>query len=227
MGFNCGAAGVGLAWLVSFLLRPSIAPPTVITAPKFFPSHNIRPYGCAGLFSSSLRFLWWERSSLIRGHTIWHPLYLTRSPPETAIAKNLALDTNLGGSFQSCPDLSSLQISQPSVSDGLDQDFNTEPSRSPSPDLLGPRGTKKLSNRHVVSRKARNVIGKVRAFPRIAAAKMAHPSIKIDTTVQGAKRGLPPDDTGPDGLGDQGNPRLEDGNTEDVPPFLCQSVTGE
>ncbi|KAJ6166606.1 hypothetical protein N7470_002053 [Penicillium chermesinum] len=53
---------------------------------------------------------------------------------------------------------------------------------------------------------------------------MAHPSIKIDTNVPGAKRGLPPDDAGSDGLGEQGNPRLETGNTEDVPPFLCQSV---
>lgn len=56
---------------------------------------------------------------------------------------------------------------------------------------------------------------------------MAHPSIKIDTSVQTTKRGLP-DEAGidlPDG--EQGDPRLEDGNTDDVPPFLCQSVAGE
>jgi protein-tyrosine phosphatase len=72
------------------------------------------------------------------------------------------------------------------------------------------------------------VIGKVKAFQRIAAAKMTHPTIKIDTSVQTTKRGLPEnDDAGLDVLGgEQDNPRLEAGNTEDVPPFLCQSVSG-
>lgn len=57
---------------------------------------------------------------------------------------------------------------------------------------------------------------------------MAHPSIKIDTNVQTSKRGLPADiDAGPEFGGEQGNPRLESGNTKDVPPFLCQSVSGE
>ena len=58
---------------------------------------------------------------------------------------------------------------------------------------------------------------------------MAHPSIKIDTSVSTTKRGLPEnDDAGLDVLGgDQDNPKLESGNTEDVPPFLCQSVSGE
>jgi hypothetical protein len=57
---------------------------------------------------------------------------------------------------------------------------------------------------------------------------MAHPTIKIDTNVQTTKRGLPEnDDAGLDVLGgDQDNPKLEAGNTEDVPPFLCQSVSG-
>lgn len=128
-------------------------------------------------------------------------------------------------SFYSCPDLTSLQISTPISADGFDQDFNTEPSRSPSPDPLAPR-FKKRSGRQAVSRKARDVIGKVRAFQRIATAKMAHPSIKIDTSVQSTKRGLPSDTDGAD-LVEQGNPRLDAGNTDDVPPFLCQSVTGE
>ncbi|KAJ5351068.1 Protein-tyrosine phosphatase catalytic [Penicillium brevicompactum] len=55
---------------------------------------------------------------------------------------------------------------------------------------------------------------------------MAHPSIKIDTSVPSSKRGLPEnDDAGLDILGGQDNPKLEAGNTEDVPPFLCQSVS--
>ncbi|KAJ5382776.1 Protein-tyrosine phosphatase catalytic [Penicillium concentricum] len=53
------------------------------------------------------------------------------------------------------------------------------------------------------------------------------PTIKIDTSVQATKRGLPEnDDAGLDILGaDLDNPKLEAGNTEDVPPFLCQSVS--
>lgn len=72
------------------------------------------------------------------------------------------------------------------------------------------------------------MIGKVREFQRIATAKMTHPSIKIDTSVHTIKRGLPENnDAGLDVLGDQDNPKLEAGNTENVPPFLCQSVSGE
>jgi protein-tyrosine phosphatase len=71
------------------------------------------------------------------------------------------------------------------------------------------------------------VIGKVRAFQKIAAAKMAHPAIKIDTNVQTGKRGLPADGDGLGVPGEQGNPRLDAGNTDDVPPFLCQSVSGK
>ncbi|KAJ6033534.1 hypothetical protein N7499_009810 [Penicillium canescens] len=53
---------------------------------------------------------------------------------------------------------------------------------------------------------------------------MAHPSIKIDTSVQTTKRGLPENnDAGLDVLGDQ-DPKLDAGNTEDIPPFLCLSV---
>lgn len=71
------------------------------------------------------------------------------------------------------------------------------------------------------------MIGKVRAFQKIAAAKMAHPSIKIDTNVQSTKRALSADGDDLDVPGDQGNPRLVAGNTDDVPPFLCQSVSGK
>ncbi|KAJ5887936.1 hypothetical protein N7495_007977 [Penicillium taxi] len=56
---------------------------------------------------------------------------------------------------------------------------------------------------------------------------MAHPSIKIDTSVPPTKRGL--ENEGEGGLDvlavEQENPRLDAGNTEDVPPFLCQSVS--
>lgn len=151
--------------------------------------------------------------------------------PTPAICKNLALDTSSGDSFYSCPDLSSLQISEEPAAiygpDGLDQDTNTELPRSPSSDQSAPRDAKKRSKSQAVSQKARGVIGKVRAFQRIAAAKMAQPSIKIDTNVQASKRGPPADlDAGLDAA-EQGDPRLETGNTEDVPPFLCQSVSGE
>lgn len=146
--------------------------------------------------------------------------------------KNLALDTPSRDSFYSCPDLSQLQISQVSAAAyGLDQlEVSTDPeaSRSPSPDpSTAPRITKKRFKGQAVSRKARGVIGKVRAFQKIAAAKMAHPSIKIDTNVQSAKRGLSADGDGLDVPGEQGNPRLDAGNTDDVPPFLCQSVSGK
>lgn len=164
-----------------------------------------------------------------------------RSTPEPpAISQNLALETSRRDSYYSCPDLSSLQISQTSAVayglggldelDGFDDfntDFNTEPSRSQSPHHSAPRSAKKRSKSQAVSRKARGVIGKVRAFQRIAAAKMAHPSIKIDTNVQTAKRGPPADLDAAFDAAEQGNPRLEAGNTEDVPPFLCQSVSGE
>lgn len=58
---------------------------------------------------------------------------------------------------------------------------------------------------------------------------MAHPTIKIDTNVQATKRALSEDnDEGFDVLDgpDQDDPGLEAGDTESVPPFLCQSVLG-
>jgi hypothetical protein len=151
-------------------------------------------------------------------------LFLFR--PAITQKKKLALDTSSRDSFYSCPDLSSLQItSVPADFDSLD--VRTDPSRSPSPSFE-PAPHKKSSKARSVSRKARGVIGKVRAFHKVAAAKMAHPSIKIDTSVQPTKRGLPEnDDAGLDVLGgDQDNPKLEVGNTEDIPPFLCQSASG-
>lgn len=195
-----------------------------------------------------LRVLWTPRVHLLveafRPYTRSHDSLLRRaaaapSTPETpAVSQNLALETSSRDSFYSCPDLSSLQISQTSAAaygldgyDDFDQDLNTEPScsisRSHSPDHSAPRGAKKRSKSQAVSRKARGVIGKVRAFQRIAAAKMAHPSIKIDTNVQTTKRGPPADLDATLDAAEQGNPRLEAGNTEDVPPFLCQSVSGE
>ncbi|KAE8353578.1 protein-tyrosine phosphatase-like protein [Aspergillus coremiiformis] len=56
---------------------------------------------------------------------------------------------------------------------------------------------------------------------------MAHPTIKIDTNVQATKRALPEDnDETVEVLGgpDQDDPGLEAGDTEAVPPFLCQSA---
>lgn len=183
---------------------------------------------------------WGKQIGPIRGHTIRYcdalpPLL--RRPIAPAISQNLALETSSRDSFYSCPDLSTLQISQASAAaygldglDGFDQELHTEPShsipRSQSPEHSAPRA-KKRSKSQAVSRKARGVIGKVRAFQRIAAAKMAHPSIKIDTNVQTTKRGPPADLDAALDVGEQGDPRLEAGNTEDVPPFLCQSVSGE
>lgn len=55
---------------------------------------------------------------------------------------------------------------------------------------------------------------------------MAHPTIKIDTSVQATKRALPEDNESFEVLDgpDQDDPGLEAGDTESVPPFLCQSV---
>lgn len=155
-------------------------------------------------------------------------------------SKNLAKQITTRGSFHSCPDLSTLQISSlPQPPNGANDDpsgiegelVTAPPSRSTSPDAFSLRsGPRKLvSTKKRVSRKARGVLGKVRAFQRIAAAKMAHPTIKIDTNVQATKRALSEDnDEGFDVLDgpDQDDPGLEAGDTESVPPFLCQSVLG-
>ncbi|PYH93262.1 hypothetical protein BO71DRAFT_455297 [Aspergillus ellipticus CBS 707.79] len=141
--------------------------------------------------------------------------------------------------FHSCPDLSTLQISplpgapngaHDDPPDGIEGEVITAPtSRSPSPDTFSLRGgpRKLAATRKRVSKKARGVLGKVRAFHRIAAAKMAHPTIKIDTSVQATKRALPEDND--DGFEivegpENDDPGLEARDNESVPPFLCQSV---
>lgn len=146
------------------------------------------------------------------------------------------------GSFHSCPDLSTLQISSlphppngahEDPPDGIEGEVITAPtSRSPSPDTFSLRsGPRKLAaTKKRVSKKARGVLGKVRAFQRIAAAKMAHPTIKIDTSVQATKRSLPEDND--DGFEiidgpENDDPGLEARDNESVPPFLCQSVLGQ
>ncbi|OJJ51620.1 hypothetical protein ASPZODRAFT_12436 [Penicilliopsis zonata CBS 506.65] len=145
-------------------------------------------------------------------------------------------DSSPWGSFHSCPDLSSLQISLPQtqsavsvdVSGGVHKDFVTESPPYSSPDntsLQNDKG-KLRSTRRRVSNKARGVLGKVRAFHRIAAAKMAQTSIRIDTNVQAHKRGLP-DDNDEDfdafeGSGmDEERLGLDAGHDELLPPFLC------
>lgn len=56
---------------------------------------------------------------------------------------------------------------------------------------------------------------------------MAHPTIKIDTSVPATKRGPPEDkDEAVEVLSLPDNPGLDEGDTQDVPPFLCQSALG-
>ncbi|OJJ61145.1 hypothetical protein ASPSYDRAFT_56522 [Aspergillus sydowii CBS 593.65] len=152
--------------------------------------------------------------------------------------KNLAEQTTPRSSAHSCLDLSTLQISSlsqppngaavdpPGASEG--QTFTAPTSRSPSPDTpsFHSDSQKLVSKRKRVTKKARGVLGKVRAFQRIAAAKMAHPNIKIDTSVQATKRSHPDNEEGAeiiDGPEDD-NPQLEMADNELVPPFLRQSV---
>jgi protein-tyrosine phosphatase len=57
---------------------------------------------------------------------------------------------------------------------------------------------------------------------------MAHPTIKIDTSVQANKRSHPDNEDGAgvvDGSDDD-NPEMELGDNEHVPSFLRQSVLG-
>ncbi|KAL4786181.1 protein-tyrosine phosphatase-like protein [Aspergillus varians] len=157
---------------------------------------------------------------------------------KTRYKSNLAEQTTRRSSLHSCLDLSTLQISSlsqppngaavdpPGASEG--QTFTAPTSRSISPDTPSFRSDSQrlASTRKRVSKKARGVLGKVRAFHRIAAAKMAHPTIKIDTSVQATKRSHPDNEEGAeiiDGPGNN-NPVLEMGDSELVPPFLRQSV---
>lgn len=177
-----------------------------------------------------------------RFYTNNHPsLDINRQQTVTVRPENLAKKITTRGSCHSCPDLSTLQISSlphPDPSNGTSDDpsdgnaghiITAPPSRSQSPDTLSSRSsTRKLaSTRKRVSKKARGVLGKVRAFQRIAAAKMAHPAIKIDTSVQATKRALPEDTEGGFDVvsgSELDDPGLDTGDNELVPPFLCQSA---
>ncbi|KAJ5808395.1 protein-tyrosine phosphatase-like protein [Penicillium riverlandense] len=135
------------------------------------------------------------------------------------------------GFFYSCPDLSSLQISYPAspvspaeFASDIEGDINTEPERPSSPESPHLRVPQRRSKRKEVSRKARGVIGKVRGLRRIAAGKMAHPAIKIDTNVQ-TKRGLEDSEVGLGVVTDHNTGLGAD--EEGIPPFLRQSVAGE
>lgn len=151
------------------------------------------------------------------------------------------------GSSNSCPDLSTLQTSHYQQQQQQQQNpygtlsiapsygvqiQATQPySRSPSDYFSVRAGPHKLASAGKrVSNKARGVLGKVRTFHRAAAAKMAHPAIKVDTNVQATKRGFSEDsDDAFDALDEeeQDHDELEEGDNEGVPPFLCQPLYGE
>ncbi|GFG25210.1 tyrosine-protein phosphatase 2 [Aspergillus udagawae] len=166
---------------------------------------------------------------------------ISESPHDTSEVENSADSSSLPayvGTFEVPTYLTTGISSLPHPSNGTSDDpsdgnagqiITAPPSRSPSPDTLSFRsGTRKLaSTRKRVSKKARGVLGKVRAFQRIAAAKMAHPTIKIDTSVQATKRALPEDTEGAFDVvsgSELDDPGLEAGDNELVPPFLCQSA---
>ncbi|KAL2014271.1 hypothetical protein VTN00DRAFT_1796 [Thermoascus crustaceus] len=141
-----------------------------------------------------------------------------------------------------CPDLSSLQITLPKskadtdtvssgTPNGSERETATGLSRAPSPDTLSPRSSsRKLSSTgNRASRKARSVLGRVRAFHRIAAARMAHSPVKIDTNVLSTKRGRPQEDSDD---ASESCPAVEQetcgpgvGGDDGLPPFLCQPYT--
>ena len=164
-------------------------------------------------------------------------------PPVTLRSQKLARKFTRGSS-NSCPDLSALQISHQNQQEQLQHEntygaigFPTYGIQVEAPyptDNLSVRaGPHKLASAGKrVSNKARGVLGKVRTFHRVAAAKMAHPTIKIDTNVQTSKRSFLEDNDDDDAL-DVLDEENEDGqgpdgaDEEGVPPFLCQSVDGE
>ena len=146
------------------------------------------------------------------------------------------------GSSNSCPDLSALQISHQHQQEQLQHEntygaigFPTYGIQVEAPyptDNLSVRaGPHKLASAGKrVSNKARGVLGKVRTFHRVAAAKMAHPTIKIDTNVQTTKRGFLEDNDGALDVLDEENEDSQEPDevdNEGVPPFLCQSLDGE
>lgn len=141
-------------------------------------------------------------------------------------------------SFHTCPDLSSLQISRPDsarrasvgASDSGERETATGLPRCPSPESLAlrSRSRKLASTGKRASKKARSVLGRVRALQRSAAAKMAPSPIKIDTNVA-TKRGrsqdsdeIPADSL----IVDQGASAQRPHSNVPLPPFLCQSYSG-
>ncbi|RWQ93473.1 protein-tyrosine phosphatase 2 [Paecilomyces variotii] len=140
-------------------------------------------------------------------------------------------------SFHTCPDLSSLQISRPDsasrasvgASDSGERETATGLPRCPSPESLAlrSRSRKLASTGKRASKKARSVLGRVRALQRSAAAKMAPSPIKIDTNVA-TKRGrsqdsdeIPADSL----IVDQGASAQRPHSNVPLPPFLCQSYS--
>lgn len=165
-------------------------------------------------------------------------LHLPGRPFVPARPGNLAAQPPPSG-FHSCPDLSSLQITLASQADtvrtgspdGSERETATGLSRAPSPDTLSPRGrSRKLaSTGNRASRKARSVLGRVRAFHRMAAARMAHSPVRIDTNVLSTKRGRPQDsdeasETCPAVEQETCDPGVA--GDDGIPAFLCQPYTG-
>ncbi|KAL4946159.1 hypothetical protein BDV06DRAFT_218683 [Aspergillus oleicola] len=199
--------------------------------------------GVAELFSATSRLRGRARFPRYEKHNTI--IILSNTKPSDGLlpvrSSTLAGQITPRSSYQSCLDLSTLQIQSlphspngaavdpPGASESEGQVFTAPTSRSLSPDTpsFHSDSQKLVSRRKRVSQKARGVLGKVRAFQRIAAAKMAHPTIKIDTNVQATKRSHPDNEEGAemiDGPEDD-NPALEEGdNNEFVPPFLRQSV---
>ncbi len=228
--FPCQYSGVGCRVLLERILS-IILPVPLATIQLLLAANSLLPRA----LRESVRFPLYEtyNNDIIKTKN----LSLSNIPERT---KNLAEQTTPRSSAHSCLDLSTLQISSlsqppngaavdpPGASEG--QTFTAPTSRSPSPDTpsFHSDSQKLVSKRKRVTKKARGVLGKVRAFQRIAAAKMAHPNIKIDTSVQATKRSHPDNEEGAeiiDGPEDD-NPQLEMADNELVPPFLRQSVLG-
>lgn len=183
--------------------------------------------------------------------------YLLPAEPKE---RKLAKLRSLRGSFRSCPNL---PVSNTGTSQPHPQSQSQSQSRSPSiprPAPLAadiddsssqPQSTTDTLDHHYrqqrrlssvgrrVSVKARGVLGRFQAFPRVAAARMVHPGIKINTNVPSTKRGFPEDDdelADIEGEGEVGvgvdpvttitGPALDTGDRDNLPPFLCQSNSG-
>lgn len=167
-------------------------------------------------------------------------------PPSVTLRSQKLARKYTRGSSNSCPNLSALQIShqhQQEQQQQQQQQENTYGAVGPATYGVQVEATQQTDNFSSrtgphklatagkrVSSKARGVLGKVRTFHRVAAAKMAHPTIKIDTNVQATKRGfLEDNDDALDALGEEDGDSQESDevDNEGVPPFLCQSLEGE